>query len=452
MAKKKTQTIFKCSNCGYTQPRWMGRCPDCGEWNSFQECSLDKNSTTPGFSGTNGNVAIKAKPIPLANVDPMEGTRISTGITEFDRVLGGGAMKRSAILIGGEPGIGKSTLLLQTLAAVAARKITGRILYVSGEESANQIRARADRLQLSCANIEILCTTRLEDVEDALNALNPVFTVIDSIQTMFSQEAGSIPSTINQLKYCANDLISWVKERDAILCMSAHITKEGSIAGPKSLEHMVDTVISFEKNNDEIRFLRALKNRFGSIDELGLFAMGEKGLSIVEDPSTMFITRREDTMPAGIAIVPVSEGSRIFMVEIQALTVPAKASFTRVYSEKIDSARVSRIAAVIEKRAGIKFSDQDIYINVAGGFKLTESAIDAGIAAALYSARTDMPLKKGIAVVGEISLAGEIRPVTKLKQRVKAAETLGFNNVICPEKENGCTRVQNIKELVKLIF
>jgi DNA repair protein RadA/Sms len=452
MAKKKNQTIFKCSNCGYTQPRWMGRCPDCGEWNSFHEFVIDKNSNTPGFAATSGNVAVKVKPIPLANVDPMEGTRISTGISEFDRVLGGGAMKRSAILIGGEPGIGKSTLLLQTVAAVAAKKLPGRILFVSGEESANQIRSRADRLQLSCANIEILCTTRLEDVEDALNALNPVFTVIDSIQTMFSQEAGAIPATINQLKYCANELIAWVKERDAILCMSAHITKEGSIAGPKSLEHMVDTVISFEKNNDEIRFLRALKNRFGSIDELGLFAMGEKGLSVVEDPSTMFITRREGTIPAGIAIVPVSEGSRIFMVEIQALTVPAKASFTRVYSEKIDSARVSRIAAVIEKRAGIKFSDQDIYINVAGGFKLTESAIDAGIAAALYSARTDMPLKKGVAVVGEISLAGEIRPVTKLKQRVKAAETLGFDNVICPEKAIGCTRVQNIKELVKQIF
>lgn len=452
MAKKKIQTIFKCSKCGYTQPRWMGRCPECGEWNSFQECEVDKNSNAPAFAGSNGVLAVKIKPIPLSKVDPMAGSRISTGISEFDRVLGGGAMKRSAVLIGGEPGIGKSTLLLQTVASLTALSTSGRILYVSGEESASQIRSRADRLQLNCTNIEILCTTRLEDVEDALNALNPVFTVIDSIQTMFSPEAGSVPSTINQLKYCAHELISWVKERDSIMCMSAHITKEGSIAGPKSLEHMVDTVISFERNSDEIRFLRALKNRFGSIDELGLFAMSEKGLRVVEDPSTMFITRREENIPAGIAIVPVFEGSRVFMVEIQALTVPAKASFTRVYSEKIDTARVSRIAAVLEKRAGIKFSDQDIYVNVAGGFKLTESAIDAGLAAALYSARTDIPLKQGIVVVGEISLAGEIRPVTKLKQRVKTAGTLGFNTVICPEKGSGCIRVQNMKQLVKEIF
>ncbi|OJF76338.1 MAG: DNA repair protein RadA [Treponema sp. CETP13] len=452
MAKKKVQTIFKCSNCGYTQPRWMGRCPECNEWNTLEECTIDKNANTPVFGG-NGNFAVtKAKPIPLSKVDPMNGTRILTGISEFDRVLGGGAMKRSAILIGGEPGIGKSTLLLQTVATLTANGIKGHILYVSGEESASQIRARADRLNLNCNNIEILCTTRLEDVEDALNALNPIFTVIDSIQTMFSIEAGSVPATVNQLKYCAQQLISWIKERDAVMCMSAHITKEGSIAGPKSLEHMVDTVISFERNTDEIRFLRALKNRFGSIDELGLFAMGEKGLSIVEDPSTLFITRREGTIPAGIAIVPVFEGSRVFMVEIQALTVPAKASFTHVYSEKIDSSRVSRIAAVIEKRAGIKFSDQDIYINVAGGFKLTESAIDAGLAAALYSARTNIALNAKIAVVGEISLAGEIRPVTKLKQRVKAAQILGFETVVCPDTGSHCTKVQNIKELVKQIF
>ncbi|HZK19635.1 MAG TPA: DNA repair protein RadA [Treponemataceae bacterium] len=450
MAKKKIQTVFKCSNCEYTQPRWMGRCPKCGEWNTLQECTLDKNSHSPAFAGSRGAFSAKAKPIPLANIDPMEGTRISTGISEFDRVLGGGAMKRSAVLIGGEPGIGKSTLLLQTLAAVATKK--ARVLYVSGEESANQIRARADRLELNCANIEILCTTKLEDIEDALNSINPIIAIIDSIQTVYSHEAGLVPATINQLKYCAHELISWVKERDAVLCMSAHITKEGNIAGPKSLEHMVDTVISFERNSDEIRFLRSLKNRFGSTDELGLFAMSKKGLSVVEDPSTLFITRRTGTIPAGIAIVPVFEGSRVFMVEVQALVVPAKASFTRVYSDKIDTARVSRIAAVLEKRAGIKLSDQDIYINVAGGFRLTESAVDAGLAAALYSARTDMPLKAGSAVVGEISLAGEIRPVTKLKQRVKAAQTLGFTTVICPEHANNCLCVQNIKELVQNIF
>ena len=416
----------------------------------------DESARIPSFAGVSGSLTVRAKPVPLASVNPLEGSRISTGIMEFDRVLGGGAMKRSAVLIGGEPGIGKSTLLLQTAAQMAVSKATGPILYVSGEESAAQIRARADRLGLTNlvknGGLDLLCTTHLADIEDALNSMNPTFVVIDSIQTVYSPDAGIVPGTVNQLKYCTNELIGWVKERDAVLVITAHVTKEGTIAGPKSLEHMVDAVISFEKNEEQVRFLRAQKNRFGSVDELGIFAMTETGLIPVEDPSTLFITRRNGQLPAGVASVPVFEGSRVFLVEIQALTVPAKASITRVYSDKIDSARVSRVAAVLEKRAGLRFSDQDIYINVAGGVRLTESAIDGALAAALYSARTDLPLPENAAIVGELSLAGEIRPVNRIKQRAKAASGLGYSTVLAPEKEEGVTCVKDLKSLIKALF
>ena len=285
-----------------------------------------------------------------------------------------------------------------------------------------------------------------------MDALKPSFIIIDSIQTIYSAEAGIIPGTVNQLKYCANEFISWVKERDSVLIMTAHVTKEGSIAGPKSLEHMVDTVISFERNADDIRFLHAQKNRFGSVDEIGIFSMTEKGLIPVQDPSSLFLTKRNALQPAGVVCTPVFEGSRVFLVEIQALTVPAKASISRIYSEKIDSGRVARISAVIEKRCGLVFSDQDLYVNVAGGIKLSESSIDAAIAAALYSARTDLPINSKMCVFGELSLAGEIRPVTKAKQRIKAAETLGFTNSICPEKDTSSIQVLDIKSLIKSVF
>lgn len=447
MAKKKSITVYKCSECGYTQPTWLGRCPECGSWNTLEECISDPNSTAAAFGQS---ATEKIKPVPLANVTAQENARVSTEIEEFDRVLGGGAMKRSAILIGGEPGIGKSTLMIQTAAAIA--KKYGKVLYVSGEESAGQLKGRADRLNLDTKGIEILCTMRLEDIKDALSALNPLFVVIDSIQTVYSVEAGIVPGTINQLKFCANELTGWVKSRDSVLIMSAHVTKEGNIAGPKSLEHMVDTVISFERNDDEVRFLRAQKNRFGSVDELGIFAMTDKGLEGVGDPSTMFITKRSGKMPAGIANTAVFEGSRAFIVEIQALTVPAKSSISRVYSDKIDSARVARVAAVLEKRTGIRFSDQDLYINVAGGVRLTESSIDAALAASLYSARTDLSIPENTVITGELSLAGEIRPVARLRQRIKTAGDLGFTSVLAPEKDNGSTKIESIKEMIKILF
>ena len=456
-AKKKTgTTAFRCSQCGYTQPRWLGRCPDCGEWNTLEEVIIQDagaagSSLGAGISGSisGGKNAVVPRAVPLSSVDAQDGSRLATGISELDRVLGGAAMKRSAVLVGGEPGIGKSTLLLQ---AAASSATNGRILYVSGEESAAQIRSRADRLGLAVDRIEILCTGRLEDIGRALDEINPVFVIVDSIQTVYSPDAGAVPGTVNQLKLCAHELVGWVKERDAVLFLVAHVTKDGTIAGPKALEHLVDTVISFERNDEDIRFLRALKNRFGSVDELGIFQMTATGLSTVEDPSSLFIVRRTGELPPGVAVVPVFEGSRVFLVEIQALTVPSKSAMTRVYSDRVDPARVSRVAAVLEKRLNLRFSDQDIYINVAGGVRLGESAIDLALAAALYSARTDIATPPGTALIGELSLAGEIRPVGKLKARVKAASGLGFQLILAPEGGDGARRVGDIREAVAHVF
>ena len=453
MAKKNGSIVYKCSNCGYTQPRWLGRCTECGEWNSLEECIIDRNAVTP--AGRGSIAATKAKPVPLASVHADETARLITGIAEFDRVLGGGASRHSAILIGGEPGIGKSTLLIQAAASVAQKNTSQaaqRILYVSGEESAAQIKERAARLKLKSGAIEVLCTMRLEDILDALDSLNPLFVIIDSIQTVYSAEAGLIPGTVNQLKYSANELISWVKERESVLVMTAHVTKDGNIAGPKTLEHMVDTVISFERNADDVRFLHAQKNRFGSVDELGIFLMTEKGLESAEAPATMFLSERSGVQPAGVACTAVFEGNRVFMVEIQALTAPAKSAVSRVYSDRIDSARVSRVAAILEKRIGIKFAEQDIYVNVAGGIRLTESAIDGALAAAIYSARTDIALPTGTAIIGELSLAGELRAVPKIKNRAKAAESLGFTRIFAPDDCKSVRKTENIGELIKGAF
>lgn len=449
MAKKNGSIVYKCSSCSYTQPRWLGRCPECGEWNSMEECIVDSSAVSP--AGKGNSVSEKAKPVPLESISAQDTSRFTTGIEEFDRVLGGGATKRSAVMIGGEPGIGKSTLLIQA-ASKMAQNFPGKILYISGEESAAQIKDRADRLLLNCKGIEVLCTMRLEDILDSLDKINPVFVIIDSIQTVYSAEAGLVPGTVNQLKYCANELVGWVKNRDSVLIMTAHITKEGTIAGPKTLEHMVDTVISFERNSDDVRFLHAQKNRFGSVDELGIFNMTENGLEPVLNPATMFLSERREVQPAGVACAAVFEGNRVFMVEIQALTAPAKAAISRVFSDKIDSARVSRVAAILEKRVGIKFLGQDIYINVAGGIRLSESAVDAALAVAMYSARTDLPVKVGTAIFGELSLAGEIRTVPKIKPRAKTAENLGFTHIYASEKNPGVLQVKDISSLIKSVF
>jgi DNA repair protein RadA/Sms len=407
-------------------------------------------------------------------VESRDGGRISSGIAELDRVLGGGIMKRSAILVGGEPGIGKSTLLLQTAAAAA---IKGRVLYISGEESAGQIKLRADRLGLAGTDtgksnlerIEIICTGNLEEIEMTLNAVKPSLIMVDSAQTLFSANAGSIPGTVSQMKFCSFELISWVKEHDAALFLVAHITKEGIIAGPKMLEHLVDTVLYFEQNDktaglsggQDCRFLRASKNRFGSVDEIGIFTMGERGLVPVEDTGALFLVRREGDIPAGVATAAVLEGTRTILVEIQALTIPAKGAVSRVFSDKIDSGRVSRVAAALEKHLGLRLSDQDLYVNVAGGIRITEVGVELALACALYSARTGLALPSGLAIAGELSLTGELRPVSRLAGRIKTAGNLGFTAFLCPSPESppdtpGQTAAlkpaRDIKSAIKLIY
>jgi len=466
--KKQKAFIFKCSSCGHEEPKWLGRCPECGEWNTLAETPVLAKSASGGVGGGKRSAGLPPQSLPLSSVDPQEGTRIRSGIAELDRVLGGGIMKRSAILVGGEPGIGKSTLLLQAAAAAGTK---GRVLYVSGEESAGQVKMRADRLGITGDRIEIFCSGNLEDIQRIIEAVKPVLVMIDSAQTLFSAEAGMTPGTINQMKYCCWDLVSWVKEHDAALFFTAHVTKDGIIAGPKSLEHMVDTVLYFEDsaqagNDGDTRFLRAAKNRFGSVDEIGIFTMGEKGLSAVEDTSLLFLVRREGSLPPGIATAAVLEGSRTLLVEIQALAVPAKGSMSRVFSDRIDSARVSRVAAVLEKHLGLRLSDQDIYVNVAGGIRIGEVGVELALASALYSARTGIPAPGKTAIAGELSLAGEVRPLRRLHGRARTARNLGFAEFLGPDAPaaspdpassdvlplEGYMGAKTIKEAIKAVF
>lgn len=418
---KKPTLAYKCSSCGHTEPKWLGRCPECGQWNTLRESA----STIPRDTGG------EHFPLPIKKIDPASGKRISSGSAELDRVLGGGFMRGSAVLIGGEPGIGKSTLLLQACARLGAE---GRVLYVSGEESPAQIRLRADRIGALREGLEVLCTPDLERIRGVLDEVHPIFTVIDSIQTLHAADAGAVPGTANQIKFCTQELTSWAKSHDSIIVLVAHVTKDGLIAGPKTAEHLVDAVLGFEQAEADLRALRAAKNRFGSTEELGLFRMTETGLAELADPSGIFLVRRSGGMPPGVAVAPVHEGSRVLLVEIQALTVPSKSGFSRVFSDRVDASRVARIAAVLEKRTGMRFSDQDLYVNVAGGVRLQEPGIDLALACALYSARCGEALPAHSAVAGELSLAGEVRPVRQMRRRAKAAAALGFDTVIGPDE------------------
>lgn len=414
--------MHRCSNCGHTEPKWLGRCPECGQWNTLKEQSIAAGTAKAELKG-------ETYSLPIGAIDPASGTRLPSGSTELDRVLGGGFMRGSAILLAGEPGIGKSTLLLQVCARLKSK---GRVLYVSGEESPAQIRMRADRLSALKDNLEVFCASDLDRIMSVLEAVRPVLIVIDSIQTVYSPDAGVVPGTANQIKYCTMEMTEWAKTHDAIIIFVAHVTKDGLIAGPKAAEHIVDAVLAFEQAEGDLRALRASKNRYGSTDELGLYRMGSGGLVELSDPSGILLIQRSGELPPGVAVAIVHEGSRVLLVEIQALTVPAKAGITRVYSDRIDASRVARIAAVIEKQTGLKLSDQDIYINVAGGVRLTEPGIDLALAAALYSARTGQALPKEAALAGELSLAGEIRPVRQMAKRARAAKALGFSAVLGP--------------------
>jgi len=461
MAKKKT--VFECIECGHQDPKWLGRCPSCGSWNTMEQITLNSKGIPEGTSGNLQSPGLSSKgSLMLHDIDISDVPRFGSGFTEVDRVLGGGIMKGSAILLGGEPGIGKSTLMMQIAGSTdILTSGSGKVLYISGEESASQLKIRANRVNVKSEKIEILIESDLNRILDVMDKSRPELIIMDSIQTVVSEEAGKVPGTVNQVKFCGHSLISWSKNNNAAIFFIAHVTKEGVIAGPKIVEHMVDTVLYFDHSNSGIRFVRAAKNRFGSVDEIGLFTMEATGLKEVKDPSTLFLIQRDDGMPPGIAAVPVFEGSRALMVEIQALTVPAKSGFSRIYSDRIDNNRVSRIAAVLEKNMSLRFADQDIYVNVAGGMKLNEVGIELALACALYSARTNIPFPKETAVAGEISLAGEIRPTAHMERRIKTASEMGFKKFIGPipldtkhalYPQGIYTGSKNISESIKIIF
>ncbi len=447
---------FICSSCGHEEPRWLGRCPTCGMWNTFMEGS-PRGKGKPGSRGGKKTDKMGSSAVLLSSVNSDQEGRIDTTYSELNRVLGGGLMKGGTVLLGGEPGIGKSTLMLQAAAAIGDKHTT---LYVSGEESPAQIKQRAERIGVDASHIHIFGETELNAVLECLKSLNPQFVVIDSIQTLYVSELGAVPGTVNQMKYCCHELTEWVRLKSSCLLFVAHITKEGMIAGPKVIEHMVDTVLYFDQAEGDLRFLRAAKNRFGSVDEIGLFSMGEGGLVQVGEPSTRFLVRRTGTLPAGVVVAPVYEGSRVLLVEIQALVVPAKGGISRVFSDRIDSGRVSRISAVLEKHAGLSYSDQDIYVNVAGGIRITEVGIELPLAFALYSARTGIPFPEGAVIAGEVSLAGEVRPVPHLRRRFRTAKELGFPLCIGPtgwaheeeDLEESWVGVSTVTESIRKVF
>jgi DNA repair protein RadA/Sms len=454
----KIKSVFICSQCGHEEPKWAGRCSDCGEWNTFAEAI--KNPAAKQSAGRERPQGTSS--IPLGSISPDSGERMSAGIGEVDRVLGGGLVRGSSILIGGEPGIGKSTLMLQTAAGVASVQngragTGGRILYVTGEESAAQLRQRADRLGIGNASVEVLCETDLDSVVRSFQNLKPVLVVVDSIQTLTSPELGNVPGTPNQIKYCCHEIVSYCRERGCPVFLVAHVTKDGSIAGPKLIEHMVDTVLYFDQSDSELRILRASKNRFGSIDEVGLFTMTAVGLQEVKNPASLFLVHRENDVPPGIVVTPVYEGSRVLMIEIQALVVPAKGAVSRIFSDRIDSGRVSRVAAILEKHVSLRFSDQDIYVNVAGGLRINEVGIELPLAFALYSARSSIEVSGNTAASGELTLAGEIRPIAHITRRVKTAREMGFKRFIGPASTEKTTErewdtVMNIGSSIKAVF
>lgn len=438
---------YVCSQCGRTETKWLGRCPDCGSWNTFEEESVQGESAKK-----RAVISTATKPISLGEVviDPF--FRYDTGISELDRVLGGGVMRGSSILLGGEPGIGKSTLMIQVLEKCSVGR---KVLYVSGEESPSQVKLRAQRLGLTLSSIDIFCDTRVEILEKVLSSAKYDVVVIDSLQTLCSEEIPSPAGSVNQIRYCSTLLVGMCKQMGTSLFLIGHVTKEGTLAGPKVIEHLVDTVLYFEQVSSGVRLVRAMKNRFGSVDEIGIFSMSEKGLTPVANPSSFFITDRTGSaLPPGISYTPVIEGSRTFLVEIQALTTSAKNGFSRIYSDRIDTARVTRVAAILERHASVRLSDQDIYVNVAGGMKLSEVSIELPLALALWSAVSNKSLPKAMVSFGELSLAGEVRSVGFPDKREKAAKELGFNRSLLPRTsvrspliQHGCTTIREALEI-----
>jgi DNA repair protein RadA/Sms len=422
----KTKFVYTCQKCGAKYPKWAGNCSDCGSWNSLVEDVIVKNN--PRFSGylatTNETVSL------IADVSSDAKSRLSTTIEELDRVLGGGLVIGSTVLVGGDPGIGKSTLLLQALCHLSK---THKVLYITGEESLQQIAMRARRLELPEDKLLLLAETQVEKIINVAMQENPEIIAIDSVQTMYTEAIPSAPGGVGQIRECTAQLVRYAKQSKAALFIVGHVTKEGTLAGPKVLEHMVDCVLYFEGDQDSrFRVIRATKNRFGAVNELGIFAMTDRGLKEVSNPSAIFLANNEVPIP-GSSIMVTWEGSRPLLVEVQALVDKSYLANPRRVSVGLDPNRLSILLAVLHRHGGIATYNQDVFVNVVGGVRISETAIDLALVLAVLSSIRNRPFASGLAVFGEVGLAGEIRPVQSGQERIKAAIKHGFNKIIVPK-------------------
>ena len=448
----KTKTVFFCTSCGNETPKWQGRCPACGQWNTIQE-HTERESLVR--KAENRSVTAHT-PQRLCEVDSDDQTRFYTGMGELDRVLGGGAVSGSLVLVGGAPGIGKSTLLLQISSNLCAER---KVLYVSGEESERQLKLRAQRVCTMPENLYILSETMLSDILDAIDSVQPDVLIVDSIQTLYNEENDSTPGSVSQVKDCTMSLMHLAKGRGITVFVVGHINKDGAIAGPKVLEHMVDCVLYFEGDqNSSYRLLRAAKNRFGSTNEIGVFEMVDTGLVEVPNPSQMLLDGRPVDAP-GTCVACVMEGTRPILAEVQALVTKTTFNVPRRTADGFDFNRAALLLAVMEKRAGLKLNVFDAYINVIGGLRLDEPAADLPVALAVASSYRDQPIPGDLAAIGEIGLTGEIRTVSNLSQRLSEVRRLGFNKCIIPKKSSvkleipeGLTvyQVRNLREAIEI--
>jgi len=421
----KSKTIFSCTECGGQTAKWQGQCPHCGEWNTLVESVAE---TAPGKNRFNA-LAASGRLQQLAEVEAVAVARTPTGITEFDRVLGGGLVAGGVVLIGGDPGIGKSTLLLQTLAHLAPAR---KVLYVSGEESAQQIALRAQRLALDARAVHLLPEIQLEKIQAVVAHEKPEVVVIDSIQTVYSEQLTSAPGSVAQVRECAAQLTRIAKSSGVTMIMVGHVTKEGALAGPRVLEHIVDTVLYFEGDtHSSFRLVRAFKNRFGAVNELGVFAMTEKGLREVNNPSALFLSQH-GAQVAGSCVMVTQEGTRPLLVEIQALLDEAHSPSPRRLSLGLEQNRLAMLLAVLHRHAGIACFDQDVFINAVGGVKITEPGADLAVLLAMVSSLRNQPLPEKLVVFGEVGLVGEVRPVQRGQERLKEAAKLGFTMALIP--------------------
>jgi DNA repair protein RadA/Sms len=429
MKKSKIITHFVCQNCGNSSPRWLGKCPECESWNTYVEEQQQKAKRAYKTNKT-------SEPIPITKIQSDKEERYLTHNKELDRVLGGGFVPGSVILVGGDPGIGKSTLALQMLNDISSSSDMGdslNFLYVTGEESPEQVKIRAQRIGVTSNRVFVLCETSVENIIERIKALSPLIAVIDSIQTMYTEELASAPGSVGQIRECTAKLMQHAKTGGPAIFLIGHVTKEGAIAGPKVLEHLVDTVLYFEGGKDHpYRILRAIKNRFGSTNEIGVFEMMDIGLKEVKNPSEIFLSERPENA-SGSVVTPSIEGTRPILVEIQALVSACSFGMPRRTTIGLDNNRVSLLLAVLEKRAGLQILGQDVFMNVAGGVKIEEPAIDLAISIALVSSFLNIPLDPGVVVFGEIGLAGEVRGVSHIDMRINEAQKLGFTKCVVPK-------------------